>query len=265
MSSAPLSRSRVVIPGCARSSSERIVAATIRPASRMIEISCGDLRTMVLLAVGFRCIGRLCITDRERVAFLLGLTGNIACGKSTVGQLLADRYGAEYVDADRLVHALYAAGSPETATIAARFGQDLLRDDGTIDRRRLGDVVLADRDALRDLERILDPGVSQAISERLASTSTRVVVLDAIRLIEAGLAERCDAIWIVLCKRDAQMQRLQASRGLSAEQAGLRIAAQPPADEKVRHADVVIINDGSLEDLSAQVDAAWHRTVRPNL
>jgi len=94
------------------------------------------------------------------VPFLLGLTGNIACGKSTVGQLLADRYGAEYVDADRLVHALYAAGTPETAAIARRFGQELVGPEGTIDRRKLGDRVLADRAALRDLEQILDPGVS---------------------------------------------------------------------------------------------------------
>src|SRR5205085_5803628 len=82
--------------------------------------------------------------------FLLGLTGNIACGKSTVGQLLADRYAADYVDADRLVHALYASGTPETRAIADRFGADLLRDDGTIDRRRLGDMVMSNTAALRE-------------------------------------------------------------------------------------------------------------------
>src|SRR5712692_3788681 len=154
MFAATWSRSRVVTPGWARSSSARIVAATILPASRMIAISRGDLSTMVLSVVGFRCIGPgVCITDRTRVPFLLGLTGNIACGKSTVGQLLADRFGADYVDADRLVHTLYAAGTPETAAIADRFGHDLLKDDGTIERRRLGDMVLADRAALADLER----------------------------------------------------------------------------------------------------------------
>jgi dephospho-CoA kinase len=88
------------------------------------------------------------------VAFVLGLTGNIACGKSSVGQILTENYAAEYVDADRLVHALYAAGTPQTQAIADRFGSDLLQADGTIDRRRLGDIVLADPPALRDLERI---------------------------------------------------------------------------------------------------------------
>jgi dephospho-CoA kinase len=199
------------------------------------------------------------------VAFLLGLTGNIACGKSTVGQLLADRYAADYVDADRLVHALYAAGTPETAAIAGRFGRDLIGADGTIDRRKLGDKILADRSALRELEQILDPGVSQAIADRLARTAAPVLVLDAIRLIEAGIAARCDAVWVVVCNRDVQAARLQSSRGMSTEQASLRIAAQSPAEEKIRHATAVLTNHGSLDDLSAQVDEAWNRTVQPNL
>jgi dephospho-CoA kinase len=199
------------------------------------------------------------------MAFLLGLTGNIACGKSSIGQLLAERYGAEYVDADRLVHALYASGTPETLAIAERFGAELLRDDGTIDRRRLGDAVLSDAEALRDLERILDPGVSRAIADRIAHARARVVVLDAIRLIEAGLAERCQAVWVVVCDRQAQLQRLQASRGLSAEQAAIRIAAQTPPEDKLRHATAVIGNHGSLDDLAHQVDTAWTRTVQPLL
>jgi len=87
------------------------------------------------------------------------------------------------------------------------------------------------------------------------------VVLDAIRLIEAGLAARCDTVWVVVCERDAQMQRLQASRGMTAEQAALRIAAQSPAEEKVRHANAVITNHSTQDDLQAQVDQAWQQTV----
>ncbi len=199
------------------------------------------------------------------MVFLLGLTGNIACGKSTVGQLLAERYGADYVDADRLVHALYAPGTPETLAIAERFGQDLLKNDGTIDRRRLGDKVLSDSAALKDLEGILNPGVRQAILDRIDHASAPVLVLDAIRLIEAGLADRCDTVWVVICDRDSQMQRLQASRAMTEEQAALRIAAQTPADAKLRRANVVITNDGSLEDLGAQVAAAWRDTVLSRL
>jgi dephospho-CoA kinase len=199
------------------------------------------------------------------VPFLLGLTGNIACGKSTVGQVLADRYGAEYVDADRLVHALYAAGTPETAAIAARFGAELLRPDGTIDRRHLGDIVMTNPSALRELERILDPGVSRAIAARVAHTTARVVVLDAIRLIESGLADRCDTVWVVVCDPALQLHRLQASRGLSADQALLRIAAQRPVDEKLRRADAAITNNGSPDDLAREIDAAWQATVQPAL
>jgi len=199
------------------------------------------------------------------VPFLLGLTGNIACGKSTVGQVLAERYGAEYVDADRLVHTLYAAGTAETAAIAARFGKDLLQPDGTIDRRRLGDMVMSSDAALRDLERILDPGVGRAIADRVDNTSAPVVVLDAIRLLESGIAEQCDTVWVVVCDRELQLQRLQSSRGLTREQAVLRIAAQRPADEKLRHAKAVITNNGSLDDLLRQIESAWAATVRPAL
>src|SRR5215208_1215768 len=115
------------MPASACAWSSPIVAATILPASRMIAISRGALSLIVLSAVGFRCIwARVFLTDHTTVAFLLGLTGNIACGKSTVGQLLADRYGAEYVDADRLLHALYAPGTPQTQAITERFGRHLL-------------------------------------------------------------------------------------------------------------------------------------------
>src|SRR5689334_24218584 len=119
----------------------------------MMAISRSDFSTMVLSAVGFRCIRRgLCIAECERVPFILGLTGNIACGKSSVGALLAERFAADYLDADRVVHERYAAGTPETRTIAERFGSDLLTPEGTIDRRRLGVIVMADRAALRELE-----------------------------------------------------------------------------------------------------------------
>jgi len=199
------------------------------------------------------------------VAFLLGLTGNIACGKSSIGKLLAERYGAEYVDADRVVHDLYAAGTPETSAIASRFGAELLRSDGTIDRRQLGDIVMTDASALRDLERILDPGVRSAIDDLIRHSSAPVVVLDAVRLIEGGLYKRCDAVWVVVCDPANQIARLQSSRSFTSEQANLRVAAQRPIEEKLRHATAVLRNDGSLVDLAAQVDAAWARTVAPYL
>jgi dephospho-CoA kinase len=207
----------------------------------------------------------LCITDRTRVTFLLGLTGNIACGKSTVGALLAREFGAEYLDADRVVHALYAPGSPQTRAIAQRFGSQLVQEDGTIDRRGLGDIVLKDPAALRELERILDPAVRTAITDRLQHTSAAVLVLDAIRLLESGLAERCDAIWVVTCEASEQAARLQSARNFTAEQAALRIASQRPQREKAERATAVIHNGGTLDDLAAQVQQAWRRTVAPFL
>jgi dephospho-CoA kinase len=205
----------------------------------------------------------VCIAECERVAFLLGLTGNIACGKSTVGALLEQHYAADYIDADRLVHGLYAAGTPETAAIAARFGAALLTPEGTIDRRKLGDIVMADKSALRELEGILDPAIRSAIEARINGSSASVVVLDAIRLIEGGLYQRCDAVWVVVCDAQLQVARLQSTRNFSKEQAALRVAAQVPVEEKLRHATAVIHNSGSLADLDAQVDAAWAATVAP--
>ena len=199
------------------------------------------------------------------MTFVLGLTGNIACGKSTVGQMLSERYGADYIDADKVVHALYAAGTPETRAIAARFGADLLKEDGTIDRRRLGDIVMADRSALRELERILDPGVRKAIEHRIATTSAPVVVLDAVRLIEGGLYKRCDAVWVVVCGAEEQRQRLQTSRNFSPEQAALRVSAQAPVAEKLRHATTVITNNGTLAELETQVADAWNSAIRPSV
>jgi dephospho-CoA kinase len=199
------------------------------------------------------------------MAFILGLTGNIACGKSSIGALLAEQQGADYVDADRVVHERYAAGTPETRAIADRFGAELLTAEGTIDRRRLGDIVMADRAALRELEGILDPGVRAAIEERLTGSPAPVVVLDAIRLIEGGLYKRCNAVWVVVCDPSIQIARLQSSRNFTLEQATLRVSAQAPVEEKLRHATAVITNNGSPEDLAHQVELAWQQSVAPYL
>src|SRR5262249_17401812 len=161
----------------------------------------------------------------------------------------------------RLVHALYAANTPETRAIAERFGTSLLQPDGTINRRRLGDIVMADRAALRELERILDPGVRSATESRINATSAGVVVLDAIRLIEGGLYQRCDAVWVVVCDPCVQIARLQATRNFTNEQASLRVSAQTPVEEKLRHATVVITNNADLADLEAQVTRAWETSI----
>lgn len=199
------------------------------------------------------------------VPFLLGLTGNIACGKSSVGALLAARPEVDYVDADAQVHRLYEPGTPETVAIAARFGAHLLEPDGRINRRRLGDVVMADPAALAVLQALLAPGIQRLIQERLAQSPAPVVVFDAIRLIEAGYAPRCQAVWVVTCDRATQVARLCQSRGFTPEQAALRIDAQTPQADKLRFATTVVENTGDLPALAALVEAAWQRDVAPHL
>jgi dephospho-CoA kinase len=123
--------------------------------------------------------------------------------------------------------------------------------------------VFGDRDALRQLEQILNPAIRHRIDSRIAASTAAVVVLDAIRLIEAGLAARCDAVWVVVCDPAMQAVRLRESRGFSEEQAALRIAAQTAQDEKARHATALIRNDGTLQELEREVDQAWLATVAP--
>ena len=188
--------------------------------------------------------------------YRIGLTGNIACGKSTVGQLLADR-GAEYIDADRVVHQLMEPGTPEFDGILARFGRAVLDAEGRIDRRALGALVWGDPAALRDLEEIVVPATRREIRRRVAASTAPAIVVDAIKLIESGLHREMDAVWVVTCPRDEQIRRLTEQRGMSRDQAIARIDMQAPQGEKVRHATVVIENTGSLAELERQVEAAW--------
>jgi dephospho-CoA kinase len=187
--------------------------------------------------------------------FRIGLTGNIACGKSTVGKLLVAR-GAEYVDADRLVHRLMEPGTPENDQIVERFGMGVRAEDGRINRPALGAIVFADPAALKDLEAILHPGVRAEIRRRLAASTAPIFVVDAIKLFEGGLAQEMDANWVVVCPRSEQLRRLMTERGMTAELAETRISAQGSQEEKVRQATVVIDNSGTLEETERQVNAA---------
>ncbi len=190
--------------------------------------------------------------------YIIGLTGNIGCGKSAVARMLAG-LGAEVVDADQLVHQLMVPGSESWQGIVDRFGRDILRPDGSIDRRALGEMVFRDPGALASLEAILHPAVRRLVEERIAASERFVVVVEAIKLIEAGWARRVDALWVVACPREQQIERIMRTRGFSRPEAELRVDAQPPAEEKLRHADVVIDNSGSLEATRRQVVEQWRR------
>jgi dephospho-CoA kinase len=196
--------------------------------------------------------------------YLLGLTGNIACGKSTVLSQLAE-LGAETIDADRVVHELLAPGEPVAAAIGDTFGPGVLTPEGAVDRRALGALVFADPAALARLEALTHPAVRERIAARVAAAAERgapTVVLDAIKLIEGGLADRCDAVWVVTCRPEQQLARLMARNGFGEEEARRRIAAQPPQAAKVARADLVIDNSGTIEATRAQVAVAWGRVPR---
>jgi dephospho-CoA kinase len=186
----------------------------------------------------------------------LGLTGNIACGKSTVLRMLAD-LGAATFDADAVYHELLAPGGPLAAAVAARFGPGVVTTGGGIDRRALGAIVFADPLALADLEALTHPAVVAEIEDRAARSEAPVVVIDAVKLVESGLADRCDRLWVVVCDPEQQVERLMRRNALSREEAERRVAAQPDPAPKLARADVVLDNSGDLAATRAQVEAAW--------
>jgi dephospho-CoA kinase len=190
------------------------------------------------------------------VPYIIGLTGNIACGKSTVRGMLAE-HGAATLDADALVHELYLPGDPVFRAVVDAFGDDIVAADGTLDRRALGRKVFGDPDALARLEGLTHPAVIERTWQWVARQTTPVVVVDAVKLIEAGIVDGCDALWVVTCPLDEERRRLMTRPGMTDAEADRRLAAQAPEAEKVARADVVIDNGGTREATRAQIDRAW--------
>jgi dephospho-CoA kinase len=192
--------------------------------------------------------------------YIIGLTGNIGCGKSTVARMLAE-LGAEIIDFDKLTHQLMEPGTECWRAIVEQFGPTILRPNGTIDRKRLGETVFRDPEAMSRLEGILHPAIRLAAEERIDASPKRVVVLEAIKLIEGGWHRRVDSVWVVVCRRDQQIKRLMRTRGFSLAEAELRVDAQSPPSEKLKHADVVIDNSGTPDETRRQVEVAWAEQV----
>jgi dephospho-CoA kinase len=194
--------------------------------------------------------------------YLIGLTGNIATGKSLVAQILSD-LGAHVIDADALVHDLERKGTPLYDSIVAEFGASILHPDGEIDRARLGALVFSDPRALRRLEAIVHPAVGEEIEKQISNIKSQlsigktVIVVEAIKLIEAGLHKRCNALWVVTSRPGLQLDRLVHTRSLSEADARVRIVAQPSQSEKAALADALIENNGSVDWLREQVLRHW--------
>lgn len=184
---------------------------------------------------------------------VIGLTGNIGCGKSTVAGMLRER-GAATIDADAVVRELRHNDAEVRAAIERRFG--------TTDAPELGRLVFGDAAALRDLEAIVHPRVRGEVRARLAELAeagVAVAAVEAIKLLESPLADACDEIWVVRCDEGDAVRRLAASRGMDEGEARRRMAHQSPQAEKVAAADVVIDGSAAMEETRRQVGAALDR------
>lgn len=185
----------------------------------------------------------------------VGLTGGIACGKSTVASMMREM-GCTVLDADALAHRLMEPGQPAYDEVVREFGSIILRPDGTIDRKALGEIVFADRARLDHLNRIIHPLVlkdhDRQLTELELANPRGIAVVEAALLVEAGYQKNLDRLVVAWCRPEQQRERLLA-RGLSAEEARQRMSAQMPVAEKRRLADAVIDCSMSLEQTRKQV------------
>jgi dephospho-CoA kinase len=188
--------------------------------------------------------------------YAIGLTGNIATGKSVVRKML-EHLGAYGIDADVLSHRAIMKSSPGYQPVLDTFGKWVLGPNGEIDRSKLGELVFKNPDAMMRLETIIHPLVRQALDVLVTKTNNRIVVIEAIKLLESDMHNLCDQVWVTMSSTDLQLERLMDKRDMSRREAEERINAQLPATAKLTKADVVIENDGSFEKTWKQVYDAW--------
>ncbi len=192
-----------------------------------------------------------------RRSLVIGLTGNIATGKSTILNYLIEKC-ATIIDADKLGHRVIEPGGPAYDAVVCAFGKGILREDGTIDRKKLGKIVFSNPLDLGRLEKIVHPKIFELGKQEIADNDSPVIILEAIKLLEAGLMSTlCDEIWVVTSSFATQFRRLLEMRKMEETDARRMIDLQPPQAAKVNQADRVIDNDGTLTELHAQLDAIW--------
>ncbi len=192
------------------------------------------------------------MSNRWPGKIVIGLTGNIATGKSLVRRML-EHLGAFGIDADGLAHRAMSPGAPAYQPIVDTFGRWILTPDWQIDREKLGKIVFTDPDAMARLEAIVHPIVLEVIDLLVRRAKQRVIAIEAIKLFESGIAKDCDTIWVVDAPPDVQLRRLMRDRKLGEADARMRIAAQAPQSDKLARAQVIINNTGGYETTLEQV------------
>lgn len=192
--------------------------------------------------------------------YIIGITGNIATGKSLVRKMLEHK-GAYTIDADGLAHQVMAPKAPAFRPVVEWFGRWIIGEDGRIDRNRLGTVAFSHQFALKKLEQITHPIIGKAIDTLITRSQHKIIVVEAIKLLEGDLAQKVDTIWVVDSEPKTQLVRLMKKRGLSQDEAVRRIRVQSPQSEKIEKANVVITNNGDVNATWAQVQAEWDKVV----
>jgi dephospho-CoA kinase len=191
--------------------------------------------------------------------FIIGLTGGILSGKSTIAQMLAEK-GAAIIDADKLAHEAYKPKTKLNQELVDEFGTGIRKTDGSIDRKKLSGIVFDNPEALARLNSIVHPRIreiAQAKIEQLRKKGTAVVVLEAALLIEAKWTDLADEVWVALVPPEVAVKRLEERGGLTENEARARIQAQLPAAERAKYADVIINTDCSLPEVRSQIDKLW--------
>ena len=187
---------------------------------------------------------------------LIGLTGGIATGKTTVAKYLAETYKLPILDADIYARDAVAIGSPILNAIAQRYGDDILLSNGELNRQKLGEIVFKNQIERLWIESLIHPYVREKFNQEIANTPAETLVLVIPLLFEAGITDVVTEIWVVSCTESQQLERLMQRNNLTLEQAQARINSQMPLAEKITRADVVLDNSQTLERLLAQIDIA---------
>ncbi|MCX6009306.1 MAG: dephospho-CoA kinase [Chloroflexi bacterium] len=191
---------------------------------------------------------------------VIGLTGNFGTGKTSVSQMLAE-LGAVVIDADKLGHDLLQPDTETYREILAAFGKSILKPNGKIDRNKLGKLAFADAASLNRLNQIMHPKMYEFAKRKIEEylkTDTKIVVLEAALLIEAGWTPLVDQVWITVAPEAIIVRRLKSGRELNEDQVLARLSTQMPSEEKAKQADVVIDTDCSLDELRTRVTELWH-------